>query len=102
MAGVRREGVMTEADTCREFVTPRLIEAGWATEPHAIGEQRTFTDGRIMVSGGKVRRGSGLDGRGKPCQYLRPPVRFHWTTGGNDLIAIPAAACLGKPFCFTH
>lgn len=57
MAGATREGVMTEADTCREFVTPRLIEAGWATELHAIGEQRTFTDGRIMVSGGKVRRG---------------------------------------------
>ncbi|WP_420909930.1 EcoAI/FtnUII family type I restriction enzme subunit R [Achromobacter denitrificans] len=57
MAEARREGVMTEADTCREFVTPRLIEAGWATEPYAIGEQRTFTDGRILVNGGKVRRG---------------------------------------------
>jgi hypothetical protein len=42
---------------------------------------------------------SGLDGRGKPCQLRPPSVRFHWTTGGNDLIAIPAAACLGKPFC---
>ncbi len=48
---------MTEADTCREFVTPRLIEAGWGETPHAIGEQRSFTNGRIIVSGGKVRRG---------------------------------------------
>jgi type I restriction enzyme R subunit len=24
-----RERVMTEADTCREFVTPKLVEAGW-------------------------------------------------------------------------
>ena len=52
-----REGVMTEADTCREFVTPRLVEAGWNSAPHAIGEQRSFTNGRIIVSGGKVRRG---------------------------------------------
>ena len=52
-----REGVMTEADTCRGFVTPRLVEAGWAAAQHAIGEQRTFTNGRIIVAGGKVRRG---------------------------------------------
>jgi len=49
--------VMTEADTCREFVTPRLIEAGWGVEPFVIGEQRTFTNGRIIVAGGKTRRG---------------------------------------------
>ncbi|GAD20370.1 type I site-specific restriction-modification system [Acidovorax sp. MR-S7] len=49
--------MITEADTCREFVTPRLVEAGWGTAPHAIGEQRTFTNGRIIVAGGKVRRG---------------------------------------------
>ena len=48
---------MTEADTCREFVTPKLVEAGWGNAPHAIGEQRSFTHGRIIVAGGKVRRG---------------------------------------------
>jgi type I restriction enzyme R subunit len=53
----KREGVMTEADTCREFVTPRLVEAGWSVAPHVIGEQRTFTNGRIIVAGGRVRRG---------------------------------------------
>ena len=52
-----RDGVITEADTCREFVTPRLVEAGWGSAPHVIGEQRTFTNGRIIVAGGKVRRG---------------------------------------------
>lgn len=52
-----RDGVITEADTCREFVTPRLVEAGWGIAPHAIGEQRTFTNGRIIVAGGKIRRG---------------------------------------------
>ena len=52
-----QDGVITEADTCREYVTPKLVEAGWGSEPYAIGEQRTFTNGRIIVSGGKVRRG---------------------------------------------
>lgn len=51
-----RDGVITAADTCREFVTLRLVEAGWGSAPHAIGEQRSFTNGRIIVAGGKVRR----------------------------------------------
>ncbi|MBQ1763198.1 MAG: DEAD/DEAH box helicase family protein, partial [Aquincola sp.] len=49
--------VMTEADTCRELVTPKIVQAGWDSSPFAIGEQRTFTNGRIFVAGGKVRRG---------------------------------------------
>jgi type I restriction enzyme R subunit len=48
---------MTEADTCREFVTPRLVEAGWGAADSVIGEQHSFTNGRIIVVGGKVRRG---------------------------------------------
>lgn len=52
-----REHVVTEADTCRAFVTPKLTEAGWAIPPFGIGEQRSFTDGRIIASGGRVRRG---------------------------------------------
>jgi type I restriction enzyme R subunit len=54
---VMQEGILTEADTCREFVTPKLIQSGWGAAPYAIGEQRSFTNGRIIVAGGKVRRG---------------------------------------------
>ena len=56
---------MTEADTCRKFVVPRLQAAGWDTSPHLINEQRTFTDGRIIFTGGKARRG-----RQKRADYL--------------------------------
>ncbi len=49
--------VMTEADTCRELVTPKLVESGWSAPPHAIGGQLSFTNGRIIVAGGKVKRG---------------------------------------------
>jgi type I restriction enzyme R subunit len=44
----------TEADTCRKFVTPTLYAAGWNDDQ--INEQRTITDGRIMVAGTKVYR----------------------------------------------
>src|ERR1017187_6146482 len=45
-----------EADTCRKFVVPKLQAAGWDNEPHSIAEQRTFTDGRIVVRGNKTER----------------------------------------------
>jgi hypothetical protein len=40
--------VLTEAETCRTLVVPRLQAAGWDDLPHAINEQRTFADGRIV------------------------------------------------------
>jgi len=47
----------TEADTCRKFVVPKLLAAGWDTEPHSIAEQRSITDGRIVPVGkGFVRK----------------------------------------------
>ena len=49
--------VLTEADTCREYVTPCLQRAGWGASPHAIGEQHAITSGRIVLVGGKPRRG---------------------------------------------
>lgn len=48
---------MTEADTCRKFVVPKLQAAGWDNEPHSIAEQRSITDGRIVpVGAGFVRK----------------------------------------------
>src|SRR6478736_486608 len=47
----------TEADTCRKYVVPRLLAAGWDDDPHSIAEQRTITDGRIIPVGkGFVRK----------------------------------------------
>ena len=44
----------TEADTCRKYILPKLYAAGWIDDQ--ISEQRTFTDGRIMVVGTKISR----------------------------------------------
>ena len=46
--------MITEADTCRKYVLPKLYEAGWTDE--RISEQKSFTDGRIVVTGDRVRR----------------------------------------------
>ena len=46
---------MKEKDTCREYVNPKIKEAGWLEED--IYEEKTFTDGRIIVIEDKVCRG---------------------------------------------
>ena len=46
--------ILTEADTCRKYVQPKLYAAGWTDEQ--ISEQKTFTDGRIVLAGNKVKR----------------------------------------------
>ena len=46
--------MITEADTCRRYVLPKLYEAGWSDDQ--ISEQKTFTDGKIVVLGDKVQR----------------------------------------------
>lgn len=47
---------MNEADTCREYVLPRLQAAGWEQTPHSIAEQQAITDGRIITVGDTARR----------------------------------------------
>ena len=46
--------MITEADTCRKYVLPKLYAAGWSDDQ--INEQKTFTDGRIVLAGDKVSR----------------------------------------------
>lgn len=46
--------VITEADTCRIYIVPKLHSAGW--DDDQINEQKTFTDGRILVVGNKPKR----------------------------------------------
>ena len=44
----------SEADTCRKEVTPKLYASEW-TDDHIL-EQRTFTDGKIIVLGKVAKR----------------------------------------------
>jgi type I restriction enzyme R subunit len=53
---IKKDSQLNEADTCRKYVIPKLIQAGWDTDPHSFTEQRNFTDGRIIVVGDKPKR----------------------------------------------
>jgi len=46
--------LLTEADICRKYVLPKLYASGWSDDH--INEQRTFTDGRIVVAGNRTIR----------------------------------------------
>jgi type I site-specific restriction endonuclease len=46
--------MITEADTCRKYVLPKLYAAGWNDDQ--ISEQKSFTDGRIVVVGNNAWR----------------------------------------------
>jgi type I restriction enzyme R subunit len=57
--------MLTEADTCRTLITPKLQAVGWEADPHSIAEQRFFTDGRIIVRGDRAERR-----KGKRADYI--------------------------------
>lgn len=38
-----REGVITDAATCREFVTPKLVEAGWRLIDARVAQSGALT-----------------------------------------------------------
>jgi len=55
--------MISEADTCRKYVLPKLYDAGWSDDQ--ISEQRYFTDGRVVPVGrGHLRKA------GKRADYL--------------------------------
>lgn len=64
--------ILTEADTCRVFVLPKLCQAGWTDDQ--IREQKYFTDGRIIVSGRKHFRKPGK--KADYLLYYRPDHRI--------------------------
>ena len=64
------ESRLNEADTCRKYVEPRLVQAGWDDEPHSFTEQQSLTDGRIIVAGEKARRK-----KSKRADYLLRYIR---------------------------
>lgn len=64
--------MLTEADTCRKYVLPKLYAAGWSDDQ--ISEQKYFTDGRIIVTRQRHFRKPG-----KKADYLlnyRPDYRL--------------------------
>jgi type I restriction enzyme R subunit len=75
---------VTEADTCRKYVVPKLHSAGWSDDQ--IIEQKYFTDGRIVTTGEKHFRKPG-----KKADYILR-YRLDFT-----IAVIEAKAAFKKP-----
>ena len=79
---------LTEADTCRRYVLPKLYAAGWTDDQ--ISERRSFTDGRIVVAGNKVKR--------RPQKRLDYLLRYRRdfpiaVVEAKTIYAIPVTGC---------
>ncbi|CAM3934604.1 DEAD/DEAH box helicase family protein [Mycobacterium senriense] len=94
----------TEADTCRDYVVPKLKEAGWSDDQ--IIEQYRVTDGRIIKVGSKHRRAEAL--RADYVLEYRPGVpigvveakREYSTPGQGMQQAKNYAQLLDVPFAY--
>ena len=82
---------LTEADTCRKYVLPKLYAAGWNDDQ--ITEQKTFTDGRIVVGGAnRVARNrsdpttSCATGPISPSRWLKPNPNHSPLRRSGDIV----------------
>lgn len=48
--------VLTEADTSTQYVVPKLRASGWDDASHAFAQEHSFTDGRIVLIGTRIKR----------------------------------------------
>ena len=94
----------TEADTCRKYVLPKLYGAGWTDD--LISEQKTFTDGQILVSGDRVKRGKPKRadyllriGKNYPIAVVEAKAK-HKTAGDGMQQAKEYARMLGLRFAY--
>ena len=97
---------LNEADTCRRFVTRGLQDAGWDDPPHAINEQMTFTDGRVIVENDRTRRAEGKRAdyvlryrRDFPLAVVEAKAEYR-SAGAGMQQAKAYAEILGLPFAY--
>lgn len=86
----------SEADTCREYVTPAIQAAGWGDSPSEIAEQRSFTDDRIVLTGRTARLHKYI-----PSNFLRPHHhdrlhrQWHGQSNSDAHLSLTLAATVG-------
>ena len=97
---------LSERDICSKFIMPALISAGWDLKDQ-IAEEKTLTDGRIIVRGRMVARGQKK--RADYVLYLKPNIPIavieakdnkHSVADGMQQ-ALTYASMLRVPFAFS-
>src|SRR6056297_295242 len=96
----------SERDICSKLVTPAIMEAGWDLQTQ-IAEEKTLTDGRIIVRGKMVARGK--QKRADYVLYIKPNIPIavieakdnKHSVGDGMQQALSYAEMLRVPFAFS-
>ncbi|WIV52270.1 DEAD/DEAH box helicase family protein [Marivivens sp. LCG002] len=97
---------LSERDICSKFITPALQKAGWDLHTQII-EEKSLTDGRIIVRGKLVSRG--VRKRADYVLYLKPNIPIavieakdaKHAVGDGMQQALTYAKMLNVPFAFS-
>lgn len=98
--------LLSERDICSKYITPALQSAGWDLQTQ-ISEEKTLTDGRIIVRGKLVARGK--QKRADYVLYLKPNIPIavieakdnKHAIGDGMQQALTYAKMLRVPFAFS-
>lgn len=103
---MKSKDTLSERDICSKFITPALVAAGWDLQTQIL-EEKTLTDGRIIVRGKLVSRGSGK--RADYVLYAKPNIPLaiveakdnKHAIGDGIQQALTYAGMLRVPFAFS-
>ena len=97
---------LSERDICSKFITPALLAAGWDLQTQIL-EEKTLTDGRVIVRGKLVSRGKSK--RADYVLYAKPHIPLavieakdnKHAIGDGIQQALTYAEMLRVPFAFS-
>ena len=101
-----KKNTFSERDICSKLITPAVVEAGWDLQTQ-ISEEKTLTDGRIIVRGKMVARGK--QKRADYVLYVKPNIPIavieakdnKHSVGDGMQQALSYAEMLRVPFAFS-
>lgn len=97
---------LSERDICSKFITPAIVAAGWDLQTQVL-EEKTLTDGRVIVRGKLVSRG--MRKRADYVLYAKPNIPLavieakdnKHSIGDGIQQALTYAGMLRVPFAFS-
>ncbi|WP_119306139.1 EcoAI/FtnUII family type I restriction enzme subunit R [Cohaesibacter haloalkalitolerans] len=97
---------LSERDICSKFITPAIVAAGWDLQTQVL-EEKTLTDGRVIVRGKLVSRGKRK--RADYVLYAKPNIPLavveakdnKHSVGDGIQQALTYAEMLRVPFAFS-
>ena len=103
---MKSKDTLSERDICSKFITPAIVAAGWDLQTQVL-EEKTLTDGRVIVRGKLVSRGKRK--RADYVLYAKPNIPLavieakdnKHSVGDGIQQALTYAEMLRVPFAFS-